>query len=188
MRSGTKAKCLSCKELFRPDYRNRGRQSFCAKAECRKASKAQSQHRWLEQPENQNYFRGAENTARVQRWRKEHPGYWRHKKSAPDALQGSCPEPLQETFSSQSVEHQVFTPALPSFALQDGCLMQPAVLVGLISILTGSALQEDIEASARRFFIRGQDIMGIKPLTPAPRHENQTRPLSPATALRAPPF
>ena len=153
MRPGSKAKCLNCKEFYCPDYRNRERQRFCGKAQCRKASKTQSQGLWLEQPENQNYFRGTENTARVQRWRKEHPGYWRSKSPAPEALQGACTVPLQETCFMQSVEDQPLTSSLPAFALQDGCLMQPAVLVGLISLLTGSALQEDIEASAR--FVSG---------------------------------
>jgi hypothetical protein len=41
--------------------------------------------------ENQNYFRGPENCARVREWRARHPGYWRKKKPAPrDALQENC--------------------------------------------------------------------------------------------------
>lgn len=36
-------KCLSCGDLFDPDRRNVGRQRYCSKAHCRRASKAASQ-------------------------------------------------------------------------------------------------------------------------------------------------
>lgn len=77
-------KSLSCNELFAPDARNHRHQQFCAKPDCRKASKRESQRRWLSREENQSYFRGPENVARVQAWRRAHPGYWRRraKKSA----------------------------------------------------------------------------------------------------------
>jgi hypothetical protein len=84
-------KCLGCGMLFRPDPRNVRHQRYCCQAACRQASKAASQRRWLSQPENQDYFRGAENVVRVQRWRGEHPGYWRHPGSpAAGALQDDC--------------------------------------------------------------------------------------------------
>jgi len=39
-------------------------------------------------------------------------------------------------------------------------VMQPAVMVGLISMMTGSALQEDIAATTRALLSKGQDILG----------------------------
>jgi hypothetical protein len=50
-----------------------------------------------------------------------------------------------------------------SDALQDVLVMQPAVMVGLISMMTmtGSALQEDIAATTRALLSKGQDILGI---------------------------
>ena len=121
IQSKTTFKCLHCSEKLICEPRNRGRQCYCAKPECRRASKAASQRRWEGKPENENYFRGPENIERVRQWRKEHPGYWRRKK----------PE-IQD-------------------ALQDLCLSQPALLVGIISVMTGYGLQEDIAASARSF-------------------------------------
>ena len=66
--------------------------------DCRKASKAASQRAWLAKAQNQDYFRGPENVARVQLWRAAHPGYWRRAKgdrrdrpAAPVALQDLCP-------------------------------------------------------------------------------------------------
>jgi len=41
--------------------------------------------------------------------------------------------------------------------------MQPAVIVGLISTISGCALQEDIVRIARSFIARGQDILGMRP-------------------------
>ena len=47
-----------------------------------------------------------------------------------------------------------------SDALQDVLVMQPAVMVGLISMMTGSALQDDIAATTLALLIKGQDILG----------------------------
>jgi hypothetical protein len=71
-------KCLNCKELFLPDYRNAQRQCYCLKPECRKARKRESQRAWLAKPENQKYFRDEKNAERVRNWQKEHPGYWKN--------------------------------------------------------------------------------------------------------------
>jgi hypothetical protein len=91
MKSKTTFNCLHCREKHVCDPRNRGRQCYCGKPECRQASKAASQRRWAGKPENENYFRGPENIERVRQWRKEHPGYWRRKKPGKqDALQDLC--------------------------------------------------------------------------------------------------
>jgi hypothetical protein len=155
MKSGSQYKCLHCKEIHRADYRNRGRQQYCAKPECRRASKAHSQGQWLSKPENQDHFRGPENSERVRQWRQAHPGYWRKKRSVVE-------EPLQETCSTQSTQNQevVSSSLLPvPDALQDICSVQPALLVGLISAVTGYTLQEDIAASTRSLLTRGEDIL-----------------------------
>ena len=54
-------KCRHCRGLFRPDPRNLRHQRFCPKSPCRRASKAESQRRWLAKPDNRDYFRGPEN-------------------------------------------------------------------------------------------------------------------------------
>ena len=80
-------KCRHCSELFIADARNATRQRYCSKPQCRKASKAASQKRWLQKDENRDYFSGPDNVLRVQRWRQAHPGYWRQSKHSPHALQ-----------------------------------------------------------------------------------------------------
>ena len=49
-------KCLCCQEKFHPDARNRRHQQYCSKDNCRKASKAARQARWLAKPENCGYL------------------------------------------------------------------------------------------------------------------------------------
>lgn len=57
-----RVKCRHCKRFFKPDHRNGNRQKYCKAPECRKASKAASQQKWLQKPENENYFTGPINT------------------------------------------------------------------------------------------------------------------------------
>ena len=87
MAGGDRRKCKCCLKLFRPDPRNRHHQRYCSVPTCRAASKAASQARWLAAAENQGYFRGPVNVARVQAWRSCHPGYWRKRRRAGTALQ-----------------------------------------------------------------------------------------------------
>lgn len=148
-------RCLFCSKLFRADARNARHQKYCAEPSCRKASKAASQRAWQAKPENLNYFRGAENIARVQWWRATHPGYWRR----PSGQRAARAVALQEICQVQPVEIAVDSAGLPQDALQDLLTFQPAVLVGFIAQFTGSALQDDIVRSTRRLVELGQDIL-----------------------------
>ncbi len=181
MKSKTTFKCLNCKEKHACDARNRGRQHYCSKPECRRASKAASQRKWLGRPENRNYFRGPDNCERVRRWREAHPGYWRNKGPAPGNT-------LQEPCGPQGIENAWVAGIGRAVALQDVCTAQPALLVGLISVMTGHALQEDIAASARSLLNRGRDILRMTPGSPElTNHENQASPVPRTVAPRASP-
>ena len=181
MSSSAPPKCLCCKEKFHPDARNRRHQRYCAKEACRKASKAARQGRWLAKPENQDYFRGSANCERVRQWRLANPGYSRRKTTA-------GPDALQDVLTPQPVENEGTKSSCSIAALQDVLLLQPALLVGLISVVTGHELQDDIAASARRFLIRGRDILRMVPGSPdMPDHENQAHPVPRAAAPRASP-
>jgi hypothetical protein len=158
MKASGRRKCLHCGEFYQPDRRNLRHQRYCAKPECRKRSKAASQRRWLQRPENQAYFRSPENCQRVKDWRQRHPGYWRKKKARP-------PAPLQEVYSAQGPQPQEVSPPPELDALQDLFAMQPAMVVGLISMMTGSTLQEDIALTTRLLLRKGQDILAMRPAT-----------------------
>ena len=77
MTTRRRRKCRHCGQLFRPDPRNLRHQRYCSAKECRRASKAASQRRWLAKTENRDYFSGPEQVARVRIWRDAHPGYAR---------------------------------------------------------------------------------------------------------------
>ncbi len=180
MQGPAKRKCLCCGEFYRPDHRNLRHQRYCAKPVCRKQAKAESQRRWQQRPENQNYFRGPENSQRVKDWRKRNPGYWRKSEFRDSA-------PLQEVFQEQVTPNEEVIAQKTSDALQEVFLMQPAVVVGLISMMTGHALQEDIVATARVLVRKGRDILDSNPgsETTRSKDENQTPSLSATIATGA---
>lgn len=179
MPSRFRYKCLHCSEVHSCDPRNRGRQHYCGKTGCRKASKAASQRRWAAKTENENYFRGSDNVERVRRWRAAHPGYWRRGKIRQQ-------DALQETSKEQSVDGKEDEAKCVAVALQDVFSSQAPLMVGLISVLTGHALQEDIVATARGFESRGRDILRTgRWVSPDNDHENQTHIVRPSAAACA---
>lgn len=151
-----RCKCLHCKQLFMPDYRNRGRQKYCPLPECQQASKRARQQRWLSKPENRDYFRSAENVQRVKEWRKPHPGYWKNSpRKGGRTLQDAC--------STQPADNHELVPAtLPTACpstLQDVCSAQLPLMVGLIANFADCTLQDDIVLYVRRLIAKGQDIL-----------------------------
>lgn len=147
-----KKRCRNCRKLYIPDHRNRDRQKYCIRAECQKASKSASQTKWLNKPENKDYFRGQVNVQRVQRWRKQNPEYWK-KKSSNKVLA------LQETLTPQLLENNKDKHQVANIALQDLLETQTPVIIGLISNFIGSALQDDIAETLLRMQQSGQDIL-----------------------------
>jgi hypothetical protein len=153
-------KCQHCGEFFQADARNRARQRYCRKAPCRKASKAESQRRWLKKDGNSAYFRDADNVARVQAWRKAHPGYWRRcRRVRADAL--------QDILIAQAPAEQREAGQDDGRALQDILTAQSPVVVGLIAHLAGTTLQEDIARMTRRLHCRGRAVLGTDVPRPA---------------------
>ena len=151
-RPRTTRKCKYCQTFFAPDPRCARRQRHCSKPACRQASKAASQHRWLQKPGNRDYFTGPTHVERVRQWRRAHPGYWRRRGAR-------TPNVLQDDLRPQETQKQSLDEGSTSHALQDVFFMQPAVVVGLIAHLTGLALQDDIAATARHPQQLGRDIL-----------------------------
>jgi hypothetical protein len=186
-----KSNCQNCKRVFHPDHRNVTRQRFCSKPECRHASKVDSQRRWLQKPENVDYFRGPDNVKRVQLWRQANPGYWRRQppevSADPDTLQETLmPQEIETQFLSEEVakpEPEAETPE-PD-ALQETFFLQPTVVVGLIAHLSGLALQEDIASMARRLQQLGRDILHGSPHAMGGSPDAQTTDLLDPAAPRA---
>lgn len=161
MKQTRSRKCRHCGTLYTPDYRNRHHQRYCSKAACRAASRTASRRRWLNKPQNRHYHAGEAAAQRVQAWRKAHPGYWRRKKGA---LQDICSTQPVAAQSERAILNASCPPLKPP--LQDLCLAQDPLFVGVIAHLTG-ALQEDIALQIVRFQTHGQRILrkgpGIEP-------------------------
>jgi len=152
MKTKKSFKCRNCNERQPREPRSKNRQRYCSQPECRRASKAESQRQWLDRPENQDYFRGADNSERVRRWRIANPD--RRKKGPSKPLPA-----LQDAIDTQVTHNQYVTKDFGANALQEMCATQPAVFVGLISFLTGHTLQDDCITCARKMIERGFDIM-----------------------------
>lgn len=170
-------KCLHCKSLFAPDPRNRRHQCFCPRPLCRSESKRQAQARWRSKPENQNYFKDPAHVARVQEWRRKHPGYSQRSRPRPVP-------PLQDLSKSQPVESQpspASTQDLFTQTLQDLSRVQTPLLVGLISLSLGSTLQEDIARHMRGLVAMGNDLMDKPSLRSSFKNDTQKSPRSSAS-------
>ena len=158
LKSSRNRKCRHCKQLFRPDCRNRNTQRYCGETICRQASKRASQQRWLCKAENHDYFRGEQNTARNRAWRAANPGYSReqNKGASSRRASGALESGTQKDHcASQSTENQQDTEILVSRTQQDHSSLQLSHFVGLISILTGEAQQDPIEQISARLHRRG---------------------------------
>ena len=153
MAGGQRRKCKCCRRLFRPDPRSRRHQRYCSEPPCRAASKAASQARWLAKPENQGYFRDPWHVIRVRAWRSRHPGYWRKPRR--------CATALQDVSRAQSIDSEAKTANFVRSPLQDLITAQPAVLIGLITHLVGTPLQDDIVRTTDRLLRLGQDILAM---------------------------
>lgn len=149
-----KKKCRHCRRLFVPDPKNYNRQNYCRKSACREASKSASQQKWLNKPENKNYFKGSEHVERVRAWRKKNPGYWKRSRSR---------TALQDPLMVQHTENTGDKGQKNATALQDLLLAQPPVIIGLISNFIGSPLQDDIANTLLAMQQSGQDILCLQP-------------------------
>ena len=163
--------CRCCKDILTPDYRNTEKQRYCAKPECRAASKIASQKRWS--AKNPNYFKGQIHVDRMRAWRLANPGR-RHRKSSAPVLQDDCSQ-----ISSQKQE--VIPPfasetPLPPPVLQDFCLAQHPVFIGLISHVTGCVLQDEIDLVTRRLEQCGLDVISARGGRYDPQVPNLSRP------------
>lgn len=172
-------KCRCCNVFFTPDPHNPGRQFYCAAPDCRRASKAASQRRWLRKPANRNYFRDAANVERVQQWRQANPGYWKRAKSRSKQDQTTEAKELNPGTTSCNAMRRTPVP------LQDFVLTEHPAFVGLIAWVTGSTLQEDIAAVGRNLLLQGTNILGLR--TPEKiSHDSKTiAPTGPSPASAA---
>ena len=157
-------RCCHCGSWFKPNPRNAYHQRFCVKTECRAASRLASRQKWC--LKNPSYFRGEHHVRRVQDWRREHPGYWKRRGAQRGPETGGA---LQDVFPTQPIDEQLVTALRDRLSeeisrpLQDVLTAQQHALVGLTSMITGDALQDDIARVLTTCYERGQRIGGMMP-------------------------
>ena len=101
-----------------------------------------AQKRWLRKIENRDHFKGRANLIRVQDWRKGHPGYWqRRARIGRYVVRGRLADLVRQ------------------IALQDKIDTHFSLVVGLVSRLTGSALQDEIAQELSRPMLLGHGIL-----------------------------
>jgi hypothetical protein len=170
-------KCRHCRTFFIPDYRHRSTQFYCSCSECRAACKVAQQRGWLRKGKNRDYFRGEGEVERVRKWRLSHPGYWKKKTPLSQGTQVAVTKAINLEHESCNVP-----PSTP-VALQDFWVPQQPGFIGLIAMITGSTLQDEIATTARNVIIHGQNILGLVPpgLSPTKtvimnQNDHQTNP------------
>jgi len=131
LKKNKRRRCLCCQQLFHRHPRTRAQQKYCSEPPCRAASKKASQSRWLQKPENQDYFCGPQHVGRVQAWRDAHPEYGREA--------AITSRPLQETIRRQPVDQLRKSTGL---ALQEPIHRQISEAVDQNGAWAGSALQD----------------------------------------------
>jgi hypothetical protein len=107
---------------------------------------------------------------RVQTWRKANPGYWRNSKRKGRGA-------LQDMLITQVSADQRQAAQDDAGALKETLTTQSPLLVGLISHLAGSALQEDIAQMTRRLHSRGRAVLGAdvpRPTYGKTHHHNRS--------------
>jgi hypothetical protein len=170
--------CLHCKELFEPYLRSRWRQKFCTKTECRAASKAESQRRWLSKPENCDHFRGSANVERVRQWRKANPGYSKRARKPS--------EPLQDLVLAQARDPEPVTSTTSPPPLQDLVAMQDPLLVGFIAHSIDSALQDHVEQAVLNLLAKGRTILDLKSRMKDNANQNEDQKTNPLPGAASP--
>lgn len=144
--------CAHCGHRFIVNPRVGRRHRYCAKPECRQASRASARKRWLSKNGGSTYFAGKENADRVRAWREQNPGYWRRATR------------MQRSKLNSFVLTKRLAAALRYGALQDTIDAHLALKIGMISELTGTALQDTIAKELRRLMLRGHAILrGCQP-------------------------
>ena len=172
-----KRKCRHCRRLYQPDPRNRWHQRFCSEADCQQASKRASYQHWARSALGRRYARRPEHSQQVRLWRAAHPGYWKRRRKRTVALADVLmPQVLTRSGDKpQLIDAPLTNPAalandlsstaskfdaLKPLALPDVLFTQSPAWLGLVSMLMGVALPEDIASFTRQAILRGQEIQG----------------------------
>lgn len=136
--------CCICHNLFVPSKYASTRQVVCEQTSCRKSAKKERQAKWVAR--NPGYFCGPENVERVREWRRKTCG-WRERRK---------PVAKKSSLEAESCS----TPELGVARLQDLVpVAQDTALVGFMSFVTGSVLQDEVHNLYGQCLRRGSELL-----------------------------
>ena len=96
------------------------------------------------------------------------PGYWRKKDELQDSLNVQRQENKEKNNNKTPAESQNPLP------LQDSLNLQHPLIIGLLAILTGHTLQDDIANTSARIIQSGLDILSEQQNARGGQHAHQT--------------
>jgi hypothetical protein len=117
----------------------------------------------MARPGNNSYYSGPVHTQRVQDWRRSHPGYWRRDRKKREEPGG--PNALVTVLDEFALRNTCD-------ALQNTCAPQLIALLGLITRLQGTTLQNIIAGEMRANMVAGYALLGI----PSPQAKTPESP------------
>ncbi len=144
-------RCAHCGLPFAINPRLGKRHRFCTKPECAQASRRKARKNWLRKNGGKAYYLGKNNNDRVRGWRRSHPRYWKRKGAS------------ARSRSSGFTLTKQLAAAMRYVALQDTIDTRLALEIGIISQLSGAALQDTIAKEIRRLMLRGYAILRRTP-------------------------
>ena len=143
--------CTHCGRRFAVNPRAGKRHRCCSRPECVQARQEAAQKKWLKQWRKDNggesYFAGKKRLGKVRAWRKRNPQYWKRSRRHQGARSGE----IRLTRQLAAVLRRV--------ALQDTIDTRLALEIGIISRLSGAALQDAIAREIRATILRGYAIL-----------------------------
>lgn len=140
--------CSECQKPFVASKYSGGRQLVCGAAACRKAAKKARQAAWTAR--NPEYFRGPEHVERVREWRRANPGWRDNQRGRASARCGESSAKAESCNRSSP----------PASRLQDSVPeVQSALIVGLVTVLCGSVLQDEVHDLCRECLRVGGDLL-----------------------------
>ena len=143
--------CAHCGQRFVVNPRLGKRHRFCSSLDCTRASRKAARKKWLRKNGGQRYFAGNQSADRVRSWRMEHPRYWKRGRASTHSRCNGF------TLTKE------LAATLRYVALQDTIDMRLALEIGIISQLSGAALQDTIAKEIRRLMLRGYAILRRAP-------------------------
>ena len=145
-------RCAGCGAPFKPNPKLAGRQRYCSRKQCRKASKQESSRKWGKKASGQGYFSGPEHTSRVRDWRAVHPNYWKRRATPISGPPEADMVDLATVLQAHGLQDSLG-------ALQDSIRPEVVAIVGLIVRLAGCTLQDQIAMELSEVMLVGQSVL-----------------------------